>query len=125
VVRSGPVSVIFQLINLTTKRGTYSRVQSVATALPSISFINWHREHYVVVHSDPCITDDDASESIKLREVPSRRQVDCGKGVDLGSEDAAWLEQKDVSIFLMVSVSLLSLACVYHASTPQHDQCQY
>ena len=45
------------------------------------------------------------------------------KGVDPESEDAAWLERKDVPIdyeipglqvFLLVSVCLLSLSCVYH-----------
>jgi hypothetical protein len=34
--------------------------------------------------------------SIELKELPTRRRLDCGKGVDLGSEDAAWLERKDV-----------------------------
>jgi hypothetical protein len=75
-----------------------SRARSVATALPSIDFIGWHGEHYVVVRSDPCSTDDDAGEGVELKELPSRRRLDCGKGVDLGSEDAAWLERKDVPI---------------------------
>lgn len=33
---------------------------------------------------------------IELKELPARRRLDCGKGVDLGSEDATWLERKDV-----------------------------
>lgn len=35
---------------------------------------------------------------IDLKELPSRRRLDCGKGVDLGGEDAAWLERKDVPV---------------------------
>lgn len=34
--------------------------------------------------------------TIELKELPSRRRLDWGKGVDLGGEDAAWLEGKDV-----------------------------
>lgn len=37
-----------------------------------------------------------AAATVELKELPSRRRLDCGKGVDLGSEDAAWLERKDV-----------------------------
>ncbi|TFK63628.1 hypothetical protein BDN72DRAFT_902245 [Pluteus cervinus] len=33
---------------------------------------------------------------VELKELPARRRLDCGKGVDLGGEDAAWLERKDV-----------------------------
>ncbi|KAF5366720.1 hypothetical protein D9758_006467 [Tetrapyrgos nigripes] len=35
---------------------------------------------------------------IDLKELPPRRRLDCGKGVDLGGEDAAWLERKDVPV---------------------------
>ena len=34
--------------------------------------------------------------TVELKELPSRRRLDWGKGVDLGGEDAAWLEGKDV-----------------------------
>ena len=68
------------------------RARNVATALPSIDFIDWHGEHYVVVRNDLCSTDDYAGESVERKELPSRRRLDCGKGVGLGSEDAAWLE---------------------------------
>lgn len=36
------------------------------------------------------------SSTVELKELPSRRRLDCGKGVDLGSDDAVWLERKDV-----------------------------
>jgi len=36
--------------------------------------------------------------SVELKELPVRRRLDCGKGVDLGSEDAMWMERKDVPI---------------------------
>ncbi|KAJ7123748.1 hypothetical protein C8R44DRAFT_831289 [Mycena epipterygia] len=65
-----------------------SSARSVATALPSLDFLGWHGEHYVVVRG--------ADGSVELKELPCRRHLDCGKGVDLGGEDAAWLERKDV-----------------------------
>ena len=42
--------------------------------------------------------DDEDSDGygLELKELPTRRRLDCGKGVDLGGEDAAWLERKDV-----------------------------
>ncbi|KAJ6554424.1 hypothetical protein B0H19DRAFT_1262788 [Mycena capillaripes] len=62
--------------------------RSVATALPALDFLGWHGEHYVVVRN----TDG----GVELKELPCRRHLDCGKGVDLGGDDAAWLERKDV-----------------------------
>ena len=62
----------------------------MATAIPSLDFLGWHGEHYVVVRTDPG--------SVELKELPTRRRLDCGKGVDLGSDDVAWLERKDVPI---------------------------
>ena len=35
-------------------------------------------------------------EKIDVKERPARRRLDCGKGVDRGGADAAWLERKDV-----------------------------
>ncbi|KAF7311788.1 hypothetical protein MIND_00189300 [Mycena indigotica] len=61
--------------------------KGVAAALSSIDFLGWHGEHYVVIRS---------GERVTLKELPGRRHLDCGSGVDLGGEDAAWLERKDV-----------------------------
>jgi len=69
-----------------------SNARSIATALPSLDFVGWHGEHYVVVRTGHGIDDG----MVELKELPSRRRLDCGNGVDLGSEDAAWLERKDV-----------------------------
>ena len=65
-----------------------ARARAVALAVKSLDFIGWHGEHYVIVRGA----------ETELRELPSRRRLDCGKGVDLGSEDAIWLERKDVPI---------------------------
>ena len=35
---------------------------------------------------------------VELKELPVCRRLDCGKGVNLGSEDAMWMERKDVPI---------------------------
>ncbi|KAI0698173.1 hypothetical protein C8T65DRAFT_582077 [Cerioporus squamosus] len=63
--------------------------RSIARALPTIDFVGWHGEHYVVVRSGE-------QEKVELKELPARRRLDCAKGVDLGSEDAAWMERKDL-----------------------------
>ena len=90
----------------------YASARRIAAAIPSTDFIGWHGEHYVVVRSE-VQRDREASastnaggsvgagtrrEKVELKELPARRRLDCGTGVDLGSEDAAWLERKDVPI---------------------------
>lgn len=72
-----------------------SSARSVAIAIPSLDFLGWHGEHYVVVRNDH-VANSCGGESVELKELPTRRRLDCGKGVDLGGEDAAWLERKDV-----------------------------
>ena len=67
------------------------RAKSVAIYVPSLDFVGWHGEHYVVVRGDSPV-------SVDLKELPARRRLDCGCGVDLGGEDAAWMERKDVPI---------------------------
>lgn len=68
--------------------------RSIAVALPTLDFVGWHGEHYVVVRSSA--SQDGGPEKVELKELPARRRLDCGKGVDLGTEDAAWMERKDV-----------------------------
>ncbi|KZT03268.1 uncharacterized protein LAESUDRAFT_659991 [Laetiporus sulphureus 93-53] len=80
-----------------------ANARSVAAALPLLDFVGWHGEHYIVCGSagtgGGCSDDRKEKEDgmhVELKELPSRRRLDCGKGVDLGSEDAAWMERKDV-----------------------------
>ncbi|TFK29203.1 hypothetical protein FA15DRAFT_610967 [Coprinopsis marcescibilis] len=61
--------------------------RGVAVCVPSLDFVGWHGEHFVVVRGEGFA---------ELKDLPARRRLDCGKGVDLGGEDAAWLERKDV-----------------------------
>ena len=70
-----------------------SSARSVASALPSLDFLGWHGEHYVILRTEH---GNDGYGGLELKELPTRRRLDCGKGVDLGGEDAAWLERKDV-----------------------------
>jgi hypothetical protein len=70
-----------------------SHARSIAYSIPSLDFLGWHGEHFAIART--------ASErqwhgNVELKELPTRRRLDCGKGVDLGSDDAAWLERKDV-----------------------------
>ena len=81
----------------------YSSARSLAVAIPSLDFIGWHGEHFVVVRGEAAhaqaaghLTEDKLA--VELKELPARRRLDCGTGVDLGSEDGAWLERKDVPI---------------------------
>ena len=57
------------------------------------SISGWHG-HYVIVRTDQG-NDDDGYGSLELKELPTRRCLDHGKGVDLGGEDAAWLVPMD------------------------------
>lgn len=67
----------------------HSSARSIATAVPTLDFVGWHGEHFVVVRTNE-------GKTVELKELPSRRRLDCGKGVDLGGEDTEWLERKDV-----------------------------
>ncbi|KAI0041668.1 hypothetical protein FA95DRAFT_1565151 [Auriscalpium vulgare] len=69
-----------------------SHARRIAVTLPTIDFVGWHGEHYVVVRSGP------TGSVVELKELPVRRRLDCGTGVDLGTEDAMWMERKDVPI---------------------------
>lgn len=76
-----------------------SNARSIAIAVPSIDFLGWHGEHFVVVRSttpQAGFLADPRHRAVEIKDLPSRRRLDCGKGVDLGGEDAAWLERKDV-----------------------------
>ena len=105
-----------------------SAARSVAVELPTLDFLGWHGEHYVIARNLPfpapssnatataswtvmpaedgvikagrsnsgvCLAEPGAG-SVELKELPARKRLDCGKGVDLGSENAEWLERKDV-----------------------------
>lgn len=68
--------------------------RAIAGALPALDFIGWHGEHYVVVrHAGG---QSEKAGRVELKELPSRRRLDCAKGVDLGTDDAAWTERKDL-----------------------------
>ncbi|KAG6877479.1 hypothetical protein C0993_006947 [Termitomyces sp. T159_Od127] len=71
-----------------------SSARNIAMALPSLDFVGWHGEHYVVARVGG--SEGEGGRSVELKELPARRRLDCGKGVDLGSADAEWLERKDV-----------------------------
>ena len=69
-----------------------SSARSVTATIPSLDFLGWHGEPYVVVRTSGSAD----IANVELKELPTRRRLDCGKGVDLGGEDAAWLARKDV-----------------------------
>lgn len=82
--------------------------RKAATAVPSVDFLGWQGEHYVVVRRD---TSDAlhstsanrrshgaADTDLELKELPPRRRLDTGFGVDLGGQDGCWLERIDVPI---------------------------
>ncbi|TDL26844.1 hypothetical protein BD410DRAFT_782927 [Rickenella mellea] len=80
----------------------HASARHIATCVPSLDFVGWHGEHYVVVRGDGGGVRGDGWDKgagvVELKELPTRRRLDCGTGVDLGSDDAAWLERKDVPI---------------------------
>ncbi|EIN05157.1 hypothetical protein PUNSTDRAFT_92032 [Punctularia strigosozonata HHB-11173 SS5] len=74
-------------------------LQQIAVSVPSLDFVGWHGEHWVIVRGTSAGEKSEESEickNVELKELPARKRLDCGTGVDLGSEDAAWLERKDV-----------------------------
>ncbi|KAH9057589.1 hypothetical protein EDB87DRAFT_1630114 [Lactarius vividus] len=84
----------------------------VALTVPSLDYVGWHGEHFVVVRHHhlgsstvcgPLGGGVAGGACAELRELPVRRRLDCGNGVDLGSEDAMWIERKDVPIDYEVS----------------------
>jgi hypothetical protein len=89
-----------------------AHAREVALAVPSIDYVSWHGEHFVVVRHNhhnhhlnafggACNDKGDAAANgicVEIKELPVRRRLDCGKGVDLGSDDAMWMEKKDVPI---------------------------
>ncbi|KAJ7801593.1 hypothetical protein B0H14DRAFT_3885000 [Mycena olivaceomarginata] len=88
--------------------GCVTAARGIARALPGLDFLGWHGEHYVVVRRTgerrrlngrrENGEEGEADEEVELKELPCRRHLDCGKGVDVGGEDATWLERKDVPI---------------------------
>lgn len=119
--------------------------RKVTTAVPSLDFLGWHGEHYVVVRHDNPNTHGSRSDSaqprsalhstshsyahppshthsshshahsnsgqasvgkrsqladadIELKELPPRRRLDTGFGVDLGGPDGCWVERIDIPI---------------------------
>jgi len=120
--------------------------KKVATVVPTVDFLGWHGEHYVIVRHDdnqphspstptqshstlhttshshpyahpPSHTHSSLSHGhsnsgqglvgkrsqvadtdIELKELPPRRRLDTGFGVDLGGADGCWLERIDVPI---------------------------
>ncbi|ESK82186.1 hypothetical protein Moror_14458 [Moniliophthora roreri MCA 2997] len=76
----------------------HAAARSIPCMIPSLDFIGWHGEHYVVVRSVGVDSEGRTMYLVDLKELPSPRRLDCPKGVDLGTEDAIWLERKDVPI---------------------------
>ncbi len=82
--------------------------RSIPQAVSSLDFLGWNMEHYIVERRIPLgnsFLEKELSASgtgalarVELKELPARRNLDCSKGVDLGSDDACWLERKDVPI---------------------------
>ncbi|KAF7318494.1 hypothetical protein HMN09_00358600 [Mycena chlorophos] len=77
---------------------------AVASQLKNLDWLGWGGELYVVVRR-ACSKAraekrgmDVVGAEVQLRELPGRRHLDCGTGVDLGGEDsdAGWLERRDV-----------------------------
>ncbi|KAH9969451.1 hypothetical protein BGW80DRAFT_1461722 [Lactifluus volemus] len=87
-----------------------AHARDVALAVQSINHLGWHDGHFVVVHHhyDSMISSSSSvacgsmtsrsTGGVELRELPIRWRLDCGKGIDLWSDDTMWVERKDVPI---------------------------
>jgi len=108
--------------------------RKVAAVVPSMDFLGWQGEHYVVIRRDTSNTVHSTlhphyhsyahppshthsshphghsglgqgrrsqvpvDTDVELKELPPRRRLDTGFGVDLGGLDGCWLERIDVPI---------------------------
>ena len=71
-----------------------SAAHSIAATVPSLDFLAWNHVAYVIVRSHG---DLGRTLNVEVQELPfSRTRLDCDRGVDMGGEDAAWLERKSM-----------------------------
>lgn len=67
---------------------TYWRL-SILAAIPSLDFLVWNRQPYVVVRRKT---------TVDLKELPISKNWNYGSGIDFGGDDAEWLERKDLPL---------------------------
>jgi hypothetical protein len=77
-----------------------SAAHGIAIAVPSIDFLVWNQFPYAVVRSNG---DAHHTASVVVKELPSRG-LEYGRSVDIGGDDADWLEMKDVPLLFSESV---------------------
>ncbi|KAJ7835671.1 hypothetical protein B0H14DRAFT_3706463 [Mycena olivaceomarginata] len=114
--------------------GWVAAARGVARALPGLDFLGWHGEHYVVVRRTgerrrldgrrENGEEGEVEEEVELKELPCRRHLDCGKGVDVGGEDVTWLERKDVPIDYEIPVMCYTTHA-FHPAIQYHDPIRY
>jgi len=64
-------------------------LQSIAAAIPSLDFLVWDDTSYVVLRSHG-----NAGLAVELKKLPTNSRLEYGSGVDVISEDIAWLQHK-------------------------------
>lgn len=100
---------------------------SVALAVPSLDDVGWYSKHFIVVRqgsSVVCASFKLGSSCVggrvcvELRELPVCCWLNCGNGIDLGSDDVMWIELKDV----LINYEMLDLGCEYLALLCGHQR---
>ncbi len=66
---------------------------SIAATVPSLEFLVLYDDPYIVLRSHGDVV---CTPSVEVKQLPTNRNLEYGRGIDLGDEDAAWLEWKDV-----------------------------
>jgi len=64
-------------------------LRGFAAAVPSLDFLIWHDTCYVVVRSH-----DNMGPTVELKKLLTESRLEYGSGVNVISEDIAWLQQK-------------------------------
>jgi len=67
-------------------------LRNIAATVPSLDFLAYNGKLYVVMRSHG-----DKGSTVELKELPANSKLEYGSGVDVVSEDIAWLQQ-DVSM---------------------------
>ncbi len=68
-----------------------SAARGIAATVPSLDFLALNHVPYVIIRSHG---DLGRTLNVEVQELPVRRVMDRGRGVNMGGEDTAWLEKR-------------------------------
>jgi hypothetical protein len=67
-------------------------LRNIAATVPSLDFLKWHGKLYLILRSHG-----DMGSTLDFKELQTNNRVEYGSGIDIVSEDIAWLQHKTSS----------------------------